>query len=96
MGKHLTIEEKHNAPTELKENKAKIKELTQQINVLRTRNKKLRMYLDRTKQSEYKGLFAENSMVFKMFGCKYNEMTVEQKREYNRLKVAEYRKSLKK
>lgn len=95
MGKHLTVEEKHNAPNELKENNAKIKELRQEINKYRKRNEKLRAYIYTSKRSEHNGLFTEKSMVYKLFGCGYGEMTDEQRREYNRLKVKECRNNIK-
>lgn len=95
MGKHLTVEEKHNAPNELKENNDKIKELRQQINVLRTRNTKLRAFMYSSKRSEHNGLFSEKGMVYQLYGCSYKEMTDEQKREYNRIKLKECRKNKK-
>jgi cell division protein FtsB len=95
MGKHLTVEEKHNAPNELKENNAKIKELRQEINKYRTRNSKLRAYIYSAKRSEYNGLYSEQGMIYQLFGCTSSEMTPEQRREYNRLKVKEHRKNKK-
>jgi hypothetical protein len=95
MGKHLTVEEKHNAPNELKENNEKISALRKDINKLRLRNAKLRAYIYSSKRSEHNGLFSEKGLVYQLFGCKYNELTDEQRREYNRLKVAEHRKKKK-
>lgn len=95
MGKHLTVEEKHNAPNELKENNEKIKALRQDINKLRLRNAKLRAYMYSAKRSEHNGLFSEQGLVYQLFGCTYNEMTPEQLREYNRLKVKEHRNNKK-
>jgi hypothetical protein len=95
MGKHLTVEEKHNAPNELKENNAKIKELRQEINKYRTRNGKLRAYIYSSARSEYNGLYSEQGLIYQLFGCTAREMTAEQRREYNRLKVKEHRKNKK-
>lgn len=95
MGKHLTVEEKHNAPNELKENNAKIKSLREEINKYKKRNEKLRAYIYKSKKSKHNGLFSEKGMCYQLFGCTYNEMTPEQKRQYNRLKVKEYRENKK-
>ena len=95
MGKHLTVEEKHNAPNELKENNAKIKELIKEVNRLRIRNTKLRAFIYSSKRSEYNGLFSEQGMLYQLYGCKFTELTPEQKREYNRIKSRESRKKRK-
>lgn len=95
MGKHLTIEEKLNAENELKENRAKIKLLQQEINGLKYRNKKLLYYLENRKNSKYKGLFSENGLCYKLYGKKAIEMTVEERREYDAItKLIRQRKKL--
>lgn len=95
MGKHLTIEEKHNASNELLENRAKIKELREQINALKYRNKKLENYLHSVKHiSKYNGLFYESSMMHKQFGKKKCDLTKEELRKYNAIKQREHRGKL--
>ena len=82
MGKHLTVKEKLNAENELRENRAKIKELRNQINAIKYRNKKLENYLERRKASKYNGLFSQDGLCYKLYGKKSREMTTEEKREY--------------
>jgi hypothetical protein len=92
MGKHLTIEEKHNASKELEENREKIKALREQINALKYRNKRLENYLHNVKHiSQYGGLFYENGDMYKQFGKKKSDLTVEELREYNKVKQRESR-----
>lgn len=95
MGKHLTIEEKHNASNELLENRAKIKELREQINALKYRNKRLENYLHNVKHiSKYNGLYYESGEMYKLFGKKKSELTKEELRQYNAIKQREHRGKL--
>lgn len=91
MGKHLSVAEKHNAKNELIENREKIKELRQQMNALKYRNKKLLYYLKNVKKSKHNGLFAEKGLCHEMFGEKASELTQEEKREYWKIKNRESR-----
>ena len=91
MGKHLSVEEKHNAKNELIENRKKIKELKQQINALKYRNQKLLYHLKSAKKSKHNGLFAEKGLCHKMFGKKASELTQKEKREYWNIKNRELR-----
>lgn len=91
MGKHLTIEEKHNAKNELIENRDKIKQLREQINVLKRRNDKLLYYLNYAKRSKYEGMAAEQGFCYQKYGKKKSELTLKETREYNKLKQREHR-----
>lgn len=83
MGKHLTVQEKLNAENELKENRAKIKELRNQINAIKYRNKKLENYLELRRHSKYNGLFSQNGLCYQLYNKKASELTIEERREYN-------------
>jgi hypothetical protein len=54
--------------------------------LIKQENKRLKTYLCGKKRSKYNGKFAEQSELNKMFGKKYKDLSIEQKREYNRLK----------
>jgi hypothetical protein len=63
-----------------------INTITEQINLIKQENKRLKTYLCGKKRSKYDGKFAERGKLNEMFGKKYKELLPEQKREYNRLK----------
>ena len=95
MGKHLTVKEKLNAENELRENRAKIKELRNQINVIKYRNKKLENYLELRKYSKYNGLFSQDGLCYKLYEKKASELTIEERREYDAItKLIRQRKKL--
>ena len=83
MGKHLSIAEKLNAENEFYENKIKMKWLREQLNALKYRNARLEYYLVNRKNSKYNGLYGINGTCYKMFGRKFSELTVEEKRKYH-------------
>ena len=85
MGKHLTIEEKLNAENELKENRLVMKWLRQRINEIKYRNSKLENYLVNKKNSKHEGLYGIDGSCYKLFGKKFRDLTVEQRREYHRI-----------
>ena len=86
MSKWLTIEERANAKTEKAENKAKIKVLRREIYKLQQRNKRLTNAINNKTYKAHR----ENGVVNKMFGKGFNELTVKEKREYNRVMKEKY------
>lgn len=86
MAKWLTIEERANAKTEKAENKAKIKALRREIYKLQQRNKRLTNAINNKTYKAHR----ENGVVNKMFGKGFNELTVKEKREYNRVMKEKY------
>ena len=86
MSKWLTIEERANAKTEKAENKAKIKALRREIYKLQQRNKRLTNAINNKTYKAHR----ENGVVNKMFGKGFNELTVKEKREYNRVMKEKY------
>lgn len=86
MSKWLTIEERANAKTEKAENKAKIRTLRQEIYKLQQRNKRLTNAINNKTYKAHR----ENGVVNKMFGKGFNELTVKEKREYNRVMKEKY------
>lgn len=84
MGKHLTLEEKLNAENELKENRFIMSWLRQQMANFKYRNKKLENYLKQRKYSKYNGIYGIDGGCYKMFGKKFRELTVEERREYHK------------
>lgn len=66
-------------------------ELTEEINILRKRNKKLYNHLINCKISKHNGCYGENGVCYKMYGKSAKELTSEQRREYNRLMKAKER-----
>ena len=86
MSKWLTIEERANAKTEKAENKAKIKALRREIYKLQQRNKRLTNAINNKTYKAHR----ENGVVYKMFGKGFNELTVKEKREYNRVMKEKY------
>lgn len=86
MSKWLTIEERANAKTEKAENKAKIRVLRREIYKLQQRNKRLTNAINNKTYKAHR----ENSVVNKMFGKGFNELTVKEKREYNRVMKEKY------
>ena len=94
MGKHLSIEEKLNAENELKENSFKIKQLREEINALKYRNKKLTYFLEASRKSKHKGLYGIDGTCYKMFSKRYRELNVEEEREYNKIMKRKSRQKL--
>lgn len=92
MSKWLTIEERANAKTEKAENKAKIKVLRREIYKLQQRNKRLTNAINNKTYKAHR----ENGVVNKMFGKGFNELTVKEKREYNRVMKEKYDNALRK
>ena len=92
MSKWLTIEERANAKTEKAENKAKIKALRREIYKLQQRNKRLTNAINNKTYKAHR----ENGVVNKMFGKGFNELTVKEKREYNRVMKEKYDNALRK
>ena len=86
MAKWLTIEERANAKTEKAENKAKIRALRREIYKLQQRNKRLTNAINNKTYKAHR----ENGVVNKMFGKGFNELTVKEKREYNRVMKEKY------
>ena len=86
MAKWLTIEERPNAKTEKAENKAKIRALRREIYKLQQRNKRLTNAINNKTYKAHR----ENGVVNKMFGKGFNELTVKEKREYNRVMKEKY------
>ena len=86
MSKWLTIEERANAQTEKAENKAKIRVLRREIYKLQQRNKRLTNAINNKTYKAHR----ENGVVNKMFGKGFNELTVKEKREYNRVMKEKY------
>lgn len=86
MSKWLTIEERANAKTEKAENKAKIRALRREIYKLQQRNKRLTNAINNKTYKAHR----ENGVVNKMFGKGFNELTVKEKREYNRVMKEKY------
>ena len=86
MSKWLTIEERANAKTEKAENKAKIRALRREIYKLQQRNKRLTNAINNKTYKAHR----ENGVVNKMFGKGFNELTVKEKREYNRVMEEKY------
>lgn len=86
MSKWLTIEERANAKTEKAENKAKIRVLRREIYKLQQRNKRLTNAINNKTYKAHR----ENGVVNKMFGKGFNELTVKEKREYNRVMKEKY------
>ena len=86
MSKWLTIEERANAKTEKAENKAKIRALRREIYKLQQRNKRLTNAINNKTYKAHR----ENGVVNKMFGKSFNELTVKEKREYNRVMKEKY------
>ena len=86
MSKWLTIEERANAKTEKAGNKAKIKALRREIYKLQQRNKRLTNAINNKTYKAHR----ENGVVNKMFGKGFNELTVKEKREYNRVMKEKY------
>lgn len=86
MSKWLTIEERANAKTEKAENKAKIKALRREIYKLQQRNKRLTNAINNKTYKAHR----ENGVLNKMFGKGFNELTVKEKREYNRVMKEKY------
>lgn len=115
MGKHLSIEEKLNAPEEFAQLKIKLAELrlergqlkyslrqkycepfkeqlgarlvevNQKIHSLTLRKTKLEYFLEAKKKSKYDGLHAAQGVCYKMFGKKARDMSIEEKRQYERV-----------
>ena len=96
MGKHLTIQEKLNAPVEFQENKQRIAELYKEIAILRYRQERLRCFLEKSKFSKHKGLYGINGFCYKKFEKRVNDLTPAQRRKYNRIKTKESRARKKK
>ena len=94
MGRHLSVEEKHNAANELMENRDKIEDLREQINALRYRNRKLYYYLYCSKKSKYNGLFTEQGECYQKYGKKARDLSAEERREYLNKKKQESRERL--
>lgn len=92
MAKWLTIEERANAKTEKAENKAKIRALRREIYKLQQRNKRLTNAINNKTYKAHR----ENGVVNKMFGKGFNELTVKEKREYNRVMKEKYDNALRK
>ena len=92
MSKWLTIEERANAKTEKAENKAKIRALRREIYKLQQRNKRLTNAINNKTYKAHR----ENGVVNKMFGKGFNELTVKEKREYNRVMKEKYDNALRK
>ena len=92
MSKWLTIEERANAKTEKAENKAKIRVLRREIYKLQQRNKRLTNAINNKTYKAHR----ENGVVNKMFGKGFNELTVKEKREYNRVMKEKYDNALRK
>ena len=86
MSKWLTIEERANAKTEKAENKAKIRAFRREIYKLQQRNKRLTNAINNKTYKAHR----ENGVVNKMFGKGFNELTVKEKREYNRVMKEKY------
>ena len=93
MGKHLTIEEKLNAENELKENRLIMKWLREQLNAFKYRNARLTNYLEYKDKSKHEGLYGIDGSCYKMFGKKFRDLTVEEKREYHRVTKQNRRKT---
>lgn len=89
MGKHLSIAEKLNAENEFYENKIKMKWLREQLNILKYRNTRLERYISNSRRSKYSGLYAMNGVCYKLYGKKYKELNLEERKEYLRLKTKE-------
>ena len=83
MGKWLTIEEKLNADKELEENRIIMRWLKEQHKIFKKRNDRLENFIQSRKRSEHDGLFGIDGTCYKMFGKKFNELTVEQRRKYH-------------
>ena len=83
MGKHLTIEEKLNADNELQQNRIIMKWLRKQLNAFKYRNHKLENYLHHKNKSKHNGLYGINGSCYTMFGKKFKDLTIEERRAYH-------------
>lgn len=88
MTKHLTIKEKLNAEKELEKNTNRIKELRNEIHEINKRNRRLRNHLYSRKHSKHSSMYGINGVCYKLFGKKSCELTIEERREYDRVTKA--------
>lgn len=67
-------------------------EVIEELKILRARNAKLLDFIQHQKYSKYGGMKYKDGVLYQMFGKKRSELTLEEKRAYDKVMQAKYRK----
>lgn len=70
----------------------RLEDVNDELRVLRARNVRLREFMQHQKYSKYGGMKYKDGILHQMFGKKARELTLEEKRAYDKVMQARYRK----